>query len=69
MAPLLLLVIAIAGLAIGSDTARDLLMTQLTALVGAQVNRPSTTFRHAAMTKVHCPGVVSASQLGSLSWQ
>src|ERR1700738_2428707 len=34
MAPLLLLVIAIAGLVIGSDTARDLLMTQLTALVG-----------------------------------
>lgn len=34
MAPLLLLVIAIAGFAIGSETARDLLMTQLTALVG-----------------------------------
>jgi membrane protein len=36
MAPLLLLVISIAGIAIGSDTARDMLMTQLTGLMGEQ---------------------------------
>jgi membrane protein len=36
MAPLLLLVIAIAGLVIGSDVARDLLMNQLTQLLGEQ---------------------------------
>jgi membrane protein len=36
MAPLLLLVISIAGIAIGSDTARDLLMNQLTGLMGEQ---------------------------------
>jgi membrane protein len=36
MAPLLLLAISIAGIAIGSDTARDLVMTQLTSLMGAQ---------------------------------
>jgi membrane protein len=36
MAPLLLLAIAIAGLVIGADTARDLLMNQLSALLGAQ---------------------------------
>jgi membrane protein len=36
MAPLLLLAISIAGIAIGSDTARDLLMTQLTELMGEQ---------------------------------
>jgi membrane protein len=36
MAPLLLLVISIAGIAIGTDTARDLLMSQLTALMGEQ---------------------------------
>jgi membrane protein len=36
MAPLLLLAISIAGLAIGTDTARDLVMNQLTALMGAQ---------------------------------
>jgi membrane protein len=36
MAPLLLLVIAIAGLVIGSDTAKDLLMNQLTQLLGEQ---------------------------------
>jgi len=29
--------------------------------------RPSTTFTHAPTRNVHCPGVVSASQLGSLS--
>ena len=34
MAPLLLLVIAISGLVIGTDTARDLIMTQLTGLLG-----------------------------------
>jgi membrane protein len=36
MAPLLLLAIAIAGLVIGSDTARDLLMNQLADLLGEQ---------------------------------
>lgn len=36
MAPLLLLAISIAGIAIGSDTARELLMNQLTALMGEQ---------------------------------
>ena len=36
MAPLLLLVISIAGIAIGSDTARGMLMTQLTGLMGEQ---------------------------------
>ncbi len=36
MAPLLLLAISIAGIAIGTDTARELLMTQLTSLMGAQ---------------------------------
>ena len=36
MAPLLLLVISIAGIAIGSDTAREMLMTQLTGLMGEQ---------------------------------
>jgi membrane protein len=34
MAPLLLLAISIAGIAIGTDTARDMLMTQLTSLMG-----------------------------------
>jgi len=34
MAPLLLLVISLAGLVIGTDTARDLIHTQLTALLG-----------------------------------
>lgn len=36
MAPLLLLAIAIAGLFIGNDVARDLLLNQLTQLLGAQ---------------------------------
>jgi membrane protein len=36
MAPLLLLAIAIAGLVIGNDVARDLLLGQLTQLLGAQ---------------------------------
>jgi membrane protein len=36
MAPLLLLAIAIAGLVIGNDVARDLLMDQLTELLGEQ---------------------------------
>jgi membrane protein len=36
MAPLLLLAIAIAGLVIGNDTARDLLLNQLTQLLGEQ---------------------------------
>ena len=36
MAPLLLLAISIAGIAIGTDTARDMLMTQLTSLMGEQ---------------------------------
>ena len=36
MAPLLLLAISIAGIAIGTDTAREMLMTQLTSLMGEQ---------------------------------
>src|SRR5258705_4489570 len=36
MAPLLLLAISIAGIAIDSDSARDMLMTQLTSLMGEQ---------------------------------
>ena len=36
MAPLLLLAISIAGIAIGTDTARTMLMTQLTSLMGEQ---------------------------------
>ncbi len=36
MAPLLLLAISIAGIAIGTDSAREMLMTQLTSLMGEQ---------------------------------
>ena len=36
MAPLLLLAISVAGIVIGTDTARDLLMNQLTSLMGEQ---------------------------------
>ena len=36
MAPLLLLAISIAGIAIGTDSARDILMAQLTSLMGEQ---------------------------------
>jgi membrane protein len=36
MAPLLLLAISIAGIVIGTDTARDLLMTQLSGLMGEE---------------------------------
>jgi hypothetical protein len=45
------------------------LRSKLAAWVGEHVKRPSVTLRHVPTRKVHCPGVVSASQLGSLSMQ
>lgn len=59
MAPLLLLVIAIAGLVIGADTARELILTQLTELLGEKGANAVASVLKAADNRAE--GIVAAA--------